>query len=173
MELIFLMHGCPCLHVLSFIHVVVKFYPWFKFFPLFQNIIITISKNKEICKKLIKFKPRIKFNNNINTFKNFWKNLTTSCSFNPHAFIFHPSKPHIRRIDFFWNKGVKVMNVSLYSVSITLVLACSEGLLWGERGCGVCSRNLWIWNNREIVEGRNRMDCLDPLQHFQIHTTLK
>ena len=53
-ELIFLMHGCPCLHVLSFIHVVVKFYPWFKFFPLFQNIIITISKNKEICKKINK-----------------------------------------------------------------------------------------------------------------------
>ena len=59
--------------------------------------------------------------------------------FYPHAFFFHPSKPHIRRMDFFWKKGVKVMNVSLYSVSVTLVLACSEGLLWGESQGLVCA----------------------------------
>ena len=31
------------------------------------------------------------------------------------------------------------MNVSLYSVSVTLVLACSEGLLWGESQGLVCA----------------------------------
>ena len=48
------------------VNVVVQFYPWFEFhFPLFKNHYYIIHYQAQKQKK-IKFKPRIKLNQNIN-----------------------------------------------------------------------------------------------------------